>query len=274
MSGFLRQLASRSVGAAPRLRSAPSPRALEVAGAVPRDAWRGDAGNAAAATGDSDPYVRTASGEEGSDGARSVHTPSQAPWSAGLAHAERNADNPGANGSVTADAAGVQVVHSAVAAPISDADRPTRSAVRRELAGQDVPSAVRGTRAPGFAKTDDYASDDRHARPAAAPPNAWPVPAAAPGAHDVTAVADPATPPVPTLAADAPSLPARHARSDATTAASAPRLPAQPPPPPDVHITIDRLEVAPPPQRAAPAAPRSSALSLRAYLTARRAGLP
>lgn len=274
MSGFLRQLASRSVGAAPRLRSAPAPRSVELAGAVPRDAWRGDAWNAAADTGDSEAFVRTAIEDESSDGARSAHTPSQAPWSAGFAHAERDAENAGATGRDAADAAGAQVVHSAVAAPMSDADRATRSAARRGLAGQDVHPAARATRAPGFAKTDDYASDDRHARPAVTSPITWPLPAAAPGAQDVTAVPDLAPPPVPTLAADAPSLPARHARSDATHAASLPRLPAQPPSLPDVHITIDRLEVASPPQRAAPAAPRSSALSLRAYLTARRAGLP
>ena len=274
MNGFLRQLASRSVGAAPRLRSAPSPRAVEVAGAVPRAAWREDARDAAAATGGTDAFVRTASGDEGSDGVRPVHTPSQSPWFAGLGHAERNADNAGATGRDAADAAGVQAVHPGVAAPIAAADRATHRAARHELNGQAMHPAARGTRAPGFAKADDDASNDRHTRPAAASPITRPLPAAAPGAHDGTAVADPAAPPVPAFAADAPSRPAPDARGDATPAAFAPRLPAQPPPPPEVHITIDRLEVAPPPPRAAPAAPRSSALSLRAYLTARRTGLP
>ncbi|MFJ3461241.1 hypothetical protein [Achromobacter spanius] len=266
MSGFLRQLASRSVGTAPRLRSAPSPRAMEVLGVGPRDAWPGDTRDAVAA---SEAFARTGSDDAGSNDARSVPTPSHAPWSAGLGHAERHAEKAGANGRDAADVASVRVVHASVTPPLSEADRPTRSA---EPAEQDALSPERHLRALRPIDPDDDASEGRRTRPAAVSPITRPLPAAARGAQDVTALAHPATPPVSTFAADARALPARNARSDPDDA-TANRL-AQPPSPPDVHITIDRLEVAPPPQRAAPTAPRSSALSLRAYLTARRTGLP
>lgn len=268
MSGFLRQLASRSVGTAPRLRSAPSPRAVEVLGAGLRDAWRGDARDAAAAA---EAFVRTARNDAESGGARSVQTPSRAPWSAGLEYAERNAQTAGANGLDAADVASVHVVHASVTPPLSEADRLTRSA---EQAERVALSPERHLRALGPIEVDNDAAEAQHTRPAAVSPITRPLPAAARGAHDVTALARPATAPGSAFAADARVLPARNARSAPADAASTTNRLAQPPSPPDVHITIDRLEVAAPPQRAVPAAPRSCALSLRAYLTARRTGLP
>ena len=271
MSGFLRQLASRSVGTAPRLRSAPSPRTVEILGAIPPGAWRGDARDAAAATGDSKAFVRTARDNAESGGTRSAQAPSRAPWSAGLGHAERHEEKASADGSDAAHNASVHIVHASVMPPLSDADRPTRS---EEQAEQHALSPERHLRALRPIEANNDAAEGRLTHPAAVSPITRPMPAAARGAHDVTAMDHPATPPASSFATDARDRPARNARSDPADAASAALRAIQPLSPPDVHITIDRLEVAPPPQRAAPAATRSSALSLRAYLTARRTGLP
>ena len=58
MNGFLRQLASRSLGTAPRLRSAPSPLAAVLPGIGPAAAWRagaqGDLGMAPSGRADGD----------------------------------------------------------------------------------------------------------------------------------------------------------------------------------------------------------------------------
>jgi len=275
MNGFLRQLASRSVGSAPRLRSAPSPRAVALVGTVPRDAWRGEAQDLEAAQAASDARVQAGRDDARSSVASFAQTPLHAADSGGIGQTEWNVDAAGANVPDAAHDTRRHRTHfSVTTASIADADVPPRNLARGD---QEAPSPVRQSRALRSIEADKHAADDRQTRPAAASPITSPLPAEKSGAHDVTDIAHPAAPRDAALSAEARELagpPARNARSHAADAASASRLPAQPPSPPDVHITIDRLEVAPPPQRAAPAAPRSSALSLRAYLTARRAGLP
>lgn len=274
MSGFLRQLASRSVGSAPRLRSAPSPRAVALAGTVPRDAWRGETQGLGAAQAAPDARVQAARDDARSSVASFPQTPLHAADAGRIGQTERNVDTAGANGPDAAQDTRRHRTYFSVTAPIADADVPPRNLARGD---QEAPSPVRQSRALRSIEADKHAADDRQTRPAAASPITSPLPAEKSGAHDVTDSTRPAAPRDAALSAEARELAgpnARNARSHAADAASASRLPAQPPSPPDVHITIDRLEVAPPPQRAAPAAPRSSALSLRAYLTARRAGLP
>lgn len=274
MSGFLRQLASRSAGSAPRLRSAPSPRALALVGTVPRDAWRGEAQELRAAQAAPDARVQAGRDDARSSVASFAQTPLRAADSGGIGQTEWNVDAAGANGPDAAHDTRRHRTHFSVTAPIAEADLPPRNLARGD---QDAPSPVRQSRALRSIEADKHAADDRQTRPAAVSPITSPLPAEKSGAHDVTDIAHPAAPRDAALSAEAREFagpPARNARSRAADAASASRLPAQPPSPPDVHITIDRLEVAPPAQRAAPAAPRSSALSLRAYLTARRAGLP
>ena len=274
MNGFLRQLASRSVGSAPRLRSAPSPRAVALVGAVPRDDWRGETQGLGAAQAAPDARVQAARDDTRSSVASFAQTPLHAADSGGIGPTEWNVDAAGANGPDAAHDTRRHRTHFSVTAPIADADVPPRNLARGD---QDAPSPVRQSRALRSIEADKHAADDRQTRPAAVSPITSPLPAEKSGAHDVTDSTRPAATRDAALSAEARELTgpnARNARSHAADAASASRLPAQPPSPPDVHITIDRLEVAPPPQRAAPAAPRSSALSLRAYLTARRAGLP
>ncbi|WP_291378642.1 MULTISPECIES: hypothetical protein [Achromobacter] len=271
MSGFLRQLASRSVGTSPRLRSAPSPRAVALVGTVPRDAWRGEAQGLRAAPAESDARVQTARDDARSNLASFAQTPSHAADSGGIGQTARNVDAAGGDEHDAAHDARRHRAQFSVTAPIAEADVPPHNLARGD---QDVPSPVRLSRALRSVEADKHAADDRQPRPAAVSPITSPLPTDKSGAYEVTGSAHPAAPRDSTFSAEARELAAPRARSHAADAASAPRLPAQPSSPPDVHITIDRLEVVPPPQRAAAAAPRSSALSLRAYLTARRTGLP
>lgn len=274
MSGFLRQLASRSVGSAPRLRSAPSPRALALVGTVPRDAWRGEAQELRAAQAAPDARVQAGRDDARSSAASFAQTPLHAADSGGIGQTEWNVDAAGANGPDAAHDTRRHRTHFSVTGPIADADVPPRNPARGD---QEAPSPVRQSRALRSIEADKHVADDRQTRHAAVSPITSPLPADMSGGHEVTDNGRPAAPRDAAFSVEARDLAgphARNARSRAADAASASRLPAQPPSPPDVHITIDRLEVAPPAQRAAPAAPRSSALSLRAYLTARRAGLP
>lgn len=270
MSGFLRQLASRSVGAAPRLRSAPSPRALEVAATVARDAWPGDAPALRAAQGESDAHVQIARDDAGFRGLG--HTPFRAARVAGNGQIERIVEAAGAKGPDASQAARGHHGHAVVQTPFADADIPAMDPVRGKQEAQDTLSPDRRSRELLSGDADHDAAEGRQTRPARMSPITRPYPAAAFEAHEVTDSAAPSARHDPALAADARTLPERQAHTPHSDAA--PRVPAQSPSLPDVHVTIDRLEVAPPPQRAVPAAPRSSALSLRAYLTARRAGLP
>lgn len=270
MSGFLRQLASRSVGAAPRLRSAPSPRALELAATVPRDAWPGDAPALRAVQGDSDAHVRIARDDAGFDGLE--HTPLGATRIAGNGQVERIIEAAGANGPDASQVARGHHGHVSLQTPFADADMPALDPVRGKQDAQDTLSPDRRSRELRSGDADHDPAEGRQTRPAAMPPITRPYSAAAFEAHEVADGAAPTAPRDSALPTDARTLPERQAHTPRSDAA--PRLTAQSPSLPDVHITIDRLEVAPPPQRAAPAAPRSAALSLRAYLTARRAGLP
>lgn len=274
MSGFLRQLASRSVGTAPRLRSAPSPRAVELVGTVPRDAWRGETQGLGAAQAAPDVRVQTARDDARSSVASFAQTPLHAADSGRIGQTERNVDAAGANGPDAAHDTRRHRAQFSVTAPIAEADVPQHNLARGD---QDAPSPVRLSRALRSIEADKHAAEGRQTRPASVSPITSLLPTDKSGAHEVTDIAHPAAPRDAAFSAESRAFAAphtRHARSHAADAASATRLPAQPPSPPDVHITIDRLEVAPPTQRAAPAAPRSSALSLRAYLTARRTGLP
>lgn len=272
MSGFLRQLASRSVGAAPRLRSAPSPRALEVAATVARDAWPGDAPALRTAQGESDAHVRIARDDAEFGGANLAHTPLRAARIAGYGQAERIVEAAGANGPDASQVTRAHHGHANVQTPFADADLPVMDPVQSKQEPQDTLSPDHRSRELLSGDADHDAAEGRQTRPAAMSPITRLYPAAAFEAHEVTDSAAPSARHDPALASDARALPERQAHTPRSDAG--PRLPAQSPSLPDVHITIDRLEVAPPPQRAVPAAPRSSALSLRAYLTARRAGLP
>lgn len=266
MSGFLRQLASRSLGTAPRLRSAPSPLTAALHGVVPPDPLRADAQ-------DQDGHLagHASAAQAGSDladtGNRLGHRFSQGAAFAAHAHADEAAD---VHARATGREAALPQRHFIANAPVTDAGMRTPGAPQRTDA---APPPLRSPLLPDPGDQDSISLEaQRPVSASVAPParaeSATPVFAAhavtdaahAPGALNAAAP----------NAADAESLPFPAARRDAPSPAS---RPAEQPSAPDVHITIDRLEVAPPPPRAA-ATPRSSALSLRDYLAARRAGLP
>lgn len=272
MSGFLRQLASRSLGTAPRLRSAPSPLAAALHGVVPRDPLRADAQdqdghlaghNSAAQAGRGLADTGNRLGQRFSQGAAFGAYP----------HADEAAD-------VHARASGREAAmpqgHFIANAPVTHAGMRTSGAPQRTDA---APPPLRNPLLPDPGDQDSISLEaQRPVSASVAPPagaeSATPVVAAqavTDAAHASAAHVSPALNAAApnAAAAESPSFPA--ARRDAASPASRPAAQSSAP---DVHITIDRLEVAPPPPPRAAAAPRSSALSLRDYLAARRAGLP
>ncbi|WP_338616357.1 hypothetical protein [Achromobacter sp. E1] len=262
MSGFLRQLASRSLGTAPRLRSAPSPLAAALHGVVPRDPLGADAQDQDGHLAGHDPAAQAGSGLADT-GNRLEHRFSQGSAFAAHAHADEAAD-------VHARASGREAAmpqrHFIANAPVTDAGMRTSGAPQRSVA---APPPLRSAFLPDPGDQDSISIEaQRPVSASVAPPDraesATPVFAA-------QAVTDAAHAPGALNAADAESLPFPAARRDAPSPAPRPAAQSSAP---DVHITIDRLEVAPPPPPRAAAAPRSSALSLRDYLAARRAGLP
>ncbi len=266
MSGFLRQLASRSLGTAPRLRSAPSPLAAALHGVVPRDPLHADGQGQETHLAGHDSAAQAGRGLVDAGNGLGQR------FSQGAAFgAYRHADKAAA---VHARASGREAAmpqrHFIADAPVTDAGMRTSGSPQRTDA---APQPLRSPLLPDPGDQDSISLEaQRPISASGAPParteSATPVVAA----HAVTdaAHASAALNAAAPNAAAAESLPVHAARRDAASPAS---RPAAQPSPPDVHITIDRLEVAPPPPRVA-AAPRSSALSLRDYLAARRAGLP
>lgn len=262
MSGFLRQLASRSLGTAPRLRSAPSPLAAALHGVVPLDPLRADAQ-------DPDGHLagHASAAQAGSDladtGNRLGHRFSQGAAFAAQAHADEAAD---VHARASRREAAMPQRHFIANAPVTDAGMRTSGAPQRTDA---APPPLRSPPVPDPGDQDSISLEaQRPVSASVAPParaeSATPVFAA-------QAVTDAAHAPAALNAAAAESLPFPAARRDAPSPAPRPAAQLSAP---DVHITIDRLEVAPPPPPRAAAAARSSALSLRDYLAARRAGLP
>lgn len=273
MNGFLRQLASRSLGTAPRLRSAPSPQAAALQGIVPANRWR------AGARGEIGEHVAMAASASAVDvDATPGRTRPGQPSLRDLA--------PAARGPATLDAQSAGA-HEPDAAPALARTQPTHigaaaMSAEEDAAARDAPQGAQHLLAPQRRPLSRHAVEPDHdmadAQPAdtaAASPPTRPLFTAATrsplGRPDAAAIGGSSALPD---RAHANALAARNASRDLGDAASAPRLPAQPPSLPEVHITIDRLEVAPPPMPRAGAAQRSSALSLRDYLAARRSGLP
>ncbi|PTW98724.1 hypothetical protein DBL07_16850 [Achromobacter mucicolens] len=268
MSGFLRQLASRSLGTAPRLRSAPSPLAAALHGVVPRDPLHADGQGQEAHLAGHDSAAQAGRGLVDAGNGLGQRF-SQGP--AFSAHAHAHADEAAAvNARANGREAATPQRHFIANAPVTDAGMRTSGAPQRTDA---APPPLRSPLLPDPGDQDSIPLEaQRPVSASVAPPDraksATPVVAAqavtdaahAPGALNTAAP----------NAAAAESLPFPAARRDAPSPASRPAAQSSAP---DVHITIDRLEVAPPPPRAA-ATPRSSALSLRDYLAARRAGLP
>ncbi|MNK10753.1 hypothetical protein D3C87_287820 [compost metagenome] len=256
MSGFLHQLARRSLGLAPRMRSAPASPLMSPRNAGAQDeAWpdtvpaSGAAHSAALETPESasglmalDTWARAQARlapQQGS-GTAPAHTgphrrTDPAPAAAGI-HATESAP-----------AAFQPAAERTSAAPFSSAP-PRRdaslAAMREQAATLDAERRI----PPSVTRVDAARADTPGDVPAAN------------DAADARAASRPGTPAW--MPPDTRALPARTHGPD--------RRPA-----PDVHITIDRLEVAPPAPlpRAAPPA-RSAALSLRAYLSTRRSGQP
>lgn len=262
MSGFLRQLASRSLGTAPRLRSAPSPLAAALHGVVPRDPLRADAPDQDGQLAGHDSAAQAGSGLADT-GNRLGHRFSQGAVFAAHAHTDEAA-------AVHARASGREAAmpqrHFIANAPVTDAGMRTSGSPQRTDA---APPPLRSPLLPDPGDQDSISLEaQRPVSASVAPPaqteSATPMLA-------VQAITDAAHAPAGNHAAAAEALPFQAARRDAPAPAS---RPAAQPSTPAVHITIDRLEVAPPPPPRAAAAPRSSALSLRDYLAARRAGLP
>lgn len=298
MTGFLRQLASRSLGLAPRLRGAPTPQSAALHGAVPGEAAGPGMPGQAAARGETAAFAPAwdVSASDGAAGraaqAAFLRGPAAGPGLAALAATAA----PDQHGGI----AGIDTPRSRSMRPASaDADMPPPLVARRN-GGDDFPPAHRGDPPPrGISGLSGARTgDDARAGPGAAMPldaraPAW-APARAPGMAPTRADRGEREPGEPG-AADKPGEPghsappavqddtaAQQGAIDARTLAAlstrhapAPRHAPPHAPAPDVHITIDRLEVAPPAPvpRAAPPA-RSAALSLRAYLAARRTGLP
>ncbi|MCU6616226.1 hypothetical protein H4P35_21645 [Achromobacter sp. 77] len=267
MSGFLRQLASRSLGTAPRLRSAPSPLAAALHGVVPRDPLRADAQDQDGHLAGHDSAAQAGRGLADT-GNRLGQRFSQGAAFGAYPHADEAAD-------VHARASGREAAmpqgHFIANAPVTHAGMRTSGAPQRTDA---APPPLRSPLLPDPGDQDSISLEaQRPVSASVAPPadavSATPVVAAqavtnAAHASNAHASAAPNA-----AAAQSPPFPA--ARRDAASPASRPAAQSSAP---DVHITIDRLEVAPPPPPRAAAAPRSSALSLRDYLAARRAGLP
>lgn len=256
MSGFLHQLARRSLGLAPRMRSAPaSPLMSPRSPGAQDDAWpdaaaaNGAAHSAALNTTEPGPgltaldaWARAQARLAPQQGSGSEHAHAGPRRRTDLAPAAT-----GIRAAASAPAAFQPAAERTSAAPFSSAPprRDARLAAMREQAApldaelRIPPSVTRADAAradtPGDVRAANDAADARAASRPGSP--AWMPP-------------------------DTRALPARTHGPD--------RRPA-----PDVHITIDRLEVAPPPPlpRAAPPA-RSAALSLRAYLATRRSGQP
>ncbi|KRB09519.1 hypothetical protein [Achromobacter sp. Root170] len=261
MSGFLRQLASRSLGTAPRLRSAPSPLTAALHGVVPRDPLGADGQGQEAHLAGRDSAAQAGRGLEDAGNGLGQRFSQGAAFGA-YEHADEAAD-------VHARASGREAAmpqrHFIANAPVTDAGMRTSGAPQRTDA---APPPLRSAFLPDPGDQDSISIEaQRPVSASLAPParteSATPM-------HAAQAITDVAYAPAASNAADAESLPFPAARRDAPSPAS---RPVEQSSAPDVHITIDRLEVAPPPPRAA-AAPRSSALSLRDYLAARRAGLP
>ncbi|MCP2514914.1 hypothetical protein M5J07_08180 [Achromobacter mucicolens] len=267
MSGFLRQLASRSLGTAPRLRSAPSPLAAALHGVVPRDPLRADAQDQDGHLAGHDSAAQAGRGLADT-GDRLGQRFSQGAAFGAYPHADEAAD-------VHARASGREAAtpqrHFIANTPVTHAGMRTSGAPQRTDA---APPPLRNPLLPDPGDQDSISLEaERPVSASVAPPagaeSATPVVAAqavTDAAHASNAHASAAPN---AAAAQSPPFPA--ARRDAASPASRPAAQSSAP---DVHITIDRLEVAPPPPPRAAAAPRSSALSLRDYLAARRAGLP
>ncbi|WP_373980294.1 hypothetical protein LN047_23055 [Achromobacter sp. JD417] len=267
MSGFLRQLASRSLGTAPRLRSAPSPLAAALHGVVPRDPLRADAQDQDGHLAGHDSAAQAGNGLADTGNRLGQRFTQGAVFNA-LGDADEAAN---VHAHATGREAAMPQRHFIANAPVTDAGMRTSGAPQRTDA---APPPLRNPLLPDPGDQDSISLEaQRPVSASVAPPDraesATPVFAAqavtdathAPGALNTAA---------PNTAA-AESLPFPAARRDAASPASRPAAQSSAP---DVHITIDRLEVAPPPPPRAAAAARSSALSLRDYLAARRAGLP
>ncbi len=274
MSGFLRQLASRSLGTAPRLRSAPSPLAAALHGVVPRDPLHADGQGQEAHLAGHDSAAQAGRGLVDAGNGLGQRF-SQGP--AFSAHAHAHADEAAAvNARASRREAATPQRHFIANAPVTDAGMRTSGAPQRTDA---APPPLRSPLLPDPGDLDAISLDAQRPVSASVAPPAR-TESATPGvaaraitdaAEALAAHALAAHAPAALNAAAAESLPVHAARRDVAPPAS---RPAAQPSPPDVHITIDRLEVAPPPPPRAAAAPRSSALSLRDYLAARRAGLP
>lgn len=270
MSGFLRQLASRSLGTAPRLRSAPSPQAAVLQGIVPAALWRagaqGDIGMHAGIA-PSDP----AGGEDPAAAwVRSARTPSREPATTARERDGKNPDSAGANGRDATTGARMPPAHFSATTISAEPAPPARDATEVARSPRRGPLALHAVH------PDGDTSGALPASAAAVTPTTRPLStAASPLASGTLEGAGKIIPSARPTPVNAGAIPARDASRGPGDAASASRFSAQPPSQPEVHITIDRLEVAPPPPapRAA-VAPRSSALSLRDYLAARRSGLP
>jgi len=264
MSGFLRQLASRSLGMAPRLRSAPAPiagaRAATRTAVSAEDGLLGAEPGAKTAAPDYDAATQAFGVDMPDDGSRARPVAAaQLQNAAGSERQDHGREGRTING-----------------ATVRHAQRPP-APFRAEIsstpstAPQDATSSFTAMRASGEAASRNHlplaarASGSDAGQAGQLPP---PQPMTLQHQARTTQNANVAIPDAARRteqtyatrrAADAPSEPVTAARRA----------------PPEVHITIDRLEVAPPPVVPRPAAPaRSGALSLRAYLAARRSGLP
>lgn len=251
MSGFLRQLASRSLGMAPRLRSAAVPAAAARHGALVDDGWPIGAANPVAA-------ATELPGDDVSDAWPPLH-----PHSARAPHPDMRDVLPrdGGHDPLVRDA------NEPPPAPRSATPRGESPAHAMTLAAQRNTSPVAPTRRadeaaamgrpPGPSGTEEPMERQAPPRSATSRAETWPT--------------RPATTASPVATRQAENT---HATRDTTGAVAAQAMPHGRAAP-DVHITIDRLEVAPPAPAPRPAPPaRSGALSLRAYLAARRSGLP
>ncbi|QVQ26402.1 hypothetical protein [Achromobacter deleyi] len=251
MSGFLHQLALRSLGLAPRMRSAaPSPQPPPQNLAASEDAWPvatpADAAEQAASMDAPAPAAGLAALDQWARtqprlAPRRGYSPE--PVQAG-------AHGPGAPATTAGARASAPTASPPAPAHAALAASPPRAALLRHDARW---AAMQQADTPAF-----------EARPGAQPSWASPDTAPADGPRGRRAAND--------VHADSRPASARDAQAWEPPVARA--MPDRRPIP-DVHITIDRLEVAPPAPapRAAPPA-RSAALSLRAYLATRRPGQP
>ncbi|WP_313621357.1 hypothetical protein [Achromobacter sp.] len=264
MSGFLRQLASRSLGMAPRLRSAPAPiagaRAATRTVVSAEDGLMGAQSGAPTAAPDYDAAAQ-AFGVDTPNGEPRARRVAASPVQneAGFERQDHGPESAAINGATVRYAqdspAPFRAENSVAAAtapqgatsPFTDLPASGQSASRNPIpmvaraAGSDTGQA--GKLPPLQPMTRQH--------------QAWAAQNANAAIQDATRKAEETY--ATRRASDSPSEPVTAARRA----------------PPEVHITIDRLEVAPPPVVPRPAAPaRSGALSLRAYLAARRSGLP